>query len=336
MRSMTSPFGRALLPCLSLLLAGCVRLDDAPTFPADDPNFSAPEEVEPAGMDDDPAEPMTLRPGDVIAIQTFSTETAEYDGITVDARGHVHVPLAGDVEVGGQTLSAAADAIQRAMRRLDRVVRIGVRISAPNGHMATVLGAVGEPGRVVISPGMRLADLVAAAGGPGPMVEGPATTAADIHGARLVRNGQPVPVSLQKALEGDPRHNVRVRPGDHLYVPFARGRTITVLGAVGSPGVFAYRRGIRLTEVLARAGGLNERGDRTDVHVVRGSLREPQAYRASLRAIANGNASDVAMAPGDVVYVTEEWTAHVGEVLARLSPLLADPATVGLAVGLTR
>ena len=109
--------------------------------------------------------------------------------------------------------------------------------------------------------------------------------AADVHGARLVREGGAVPVSLQRALEGDPRHNVRVRPGDHLYVPFARGRTITVLGAVGAPGVFAFRRGIRLTEVLARAGGLNERGDRTDVHVVRGSLREPQAYRASLRAM---------------------------------------------------
>lgn len=319
-----------------VLLASCVRLDDAPTFPADDPSFSAPEEVEPAGLANDPAEPLTLRPGDVIAIQTFSTEVAEYDGITVDARGHVHVPLAGDVEVGGQTLSAAATAIQGAMRRLDRVVRVGVRISAPNGHMATVLGAVGRPGRVVISPGMRLADLIAAAGGPGPMVEGGTSVAADIHGARLVREGAAVPVSLQKAFEGDPRHNVRVRPGDHVYVPFARGRTIIVLGSVGSPGVFAYRRGIRLTEVLARAGGVNERGDRTDVHVVRGSLREPQAYRASLRSIANGNASDVTMAPGDVVYVTEEWTSHVGEVLARLSPLLADPATVGLAVGLSR
>ncbi|MEM9070570.1 MAG: SLBB domain-containing protein [Myxococcota bacterium] len=327
-------WGRALVA--SALVAGCVRLDDAPVFPQDDPNFSAPQEVEPEGVDEDPARPLTLMPGDVLAIQAFSTETTEYDGIVVDDRGTVHVPLAGDVDVGGLTLAAAADRIQEAMRRMDRVVRIGLRISAPLGHMASVLGAVGDAGRVQLTPGMRVGDLLAAAGGPGPVVEGGTVPPADIAGARLVRNGQALPISVQLALEGQPRHNIRVQPGDHLYVPFARGRTITVLGAVGAPGVFAYRRGLRLTEILARAGGLNERGDRTDVHIVRGSLRQPQAYRASLRAIVNGNSSDVTLAAGDVVYVTEEWTAHMGEVLARIAPLLADPATVGLAIGLSQ
>lgn len=135
-------------------------------------------------------------------------------------------------------------------------------------------------------------------------------------------------------MEGDPRHNVRVRPGDYLHVPSARGHTITVLGAVGRPTVLSHRDGIRLTEVLARAGGVAERGDRTDVHIVRGELQSPLVYRASLRAIVNGNDHDVVLAAGDIVYVTEEWTNHVGEVLERIAGLLTDPATIALTAAL--
>ncbi len=324
------------LSLLLLLVVGCVRLDDAPTFPQDDPEFSAPQLAEPTGLDEDPPRALTLLPGDEVTIQAFSAEVTQYEGILVDETGRIHVPLAGDVDVGGLTLADAEERVQEAMRRLDRVVRVGLRISVHGGHQASVIGAVGDPGRVPATPGMRVADLLAAAGGPASPTEAGTNPVADLYGARLIRAGEAVPVSIPKALEGDPRHNVRIQPGDHLYVPSGRGNTITVLGSVGAAGVFAYRHGIRLTEVLARAGGLDEHGDRTDVHVVRGSLREPQAYRASLREIVNGGRSDVVLAAGDVVYVTQEWTSHVGEVLSRLSILLADPATIALAIALTR
>ena len=129
---------------------------------------------------------------------------------------------------------------------------------------------------------------------------------------------------------------MRVRAGDHVYVPMAREQMVIVLGSVESAGVFAFRRGMRLSEVLARAGGLDERGDRTHINIVRGSLEAPQVYTASLRSISRGDAPDVHLAAGDIVYVTEEWTAHVGETLSRLAPLLADPATIGLAIALTQ
>jgi len=281
---------------------------------------------------------MKVLPGDVILLRTFSAENTEYGGLVVDEQGTLHVPLGGDVAVGGLTLTEAEERVQTALRRLDTVVRVGLAIIEPKGHMGSVVGAVGEPGRYIVYPGMRLADLLASAGGPRTTIEstGDAGPIADLSGARLVRNGQAVDVSVRRALEGDPRHNVRVRAGDHLYVPMARENLVIVLGAVDSAGVFAHRRGLRLTEVLARSGGLDDRGDRTHINIVRGSLEAPQVYTASLRAISRGSSPDVYLAPGDIVYVTEEWTAHVGEVLARLGPMLADPATVALAIAVTR
>lgn len=316
---------------ITLMASGCVRLPQAPTLPSDDSRFqtAAVEALE--GVREDPPAPLSVLPGDVLAVSAISTEVTVYDGLVVDELGNVHLPLAGTVQVGGLPLAEAERRIEVAVREIDRVARVALRISDPTGHMATVLGAVGTPGRVLVVPGMRVADLLAATGGPAETVETePGSVVSDLASARLVRNGSVVPISVTRAVTGDRLHNVRVRPGDLLHVPSARGNLVVVLGELREPTVLAHREGLRLTEVLARAQGLSERADRTDIHIVRGPLREPLVYRASLRAIVNGNAHDVVLAAGDIIYVTEEWTSHVGEVLNRITSLLTTPATVAL------
>ena len=288
----------------------------------------------PEGLAQDPPDPLRVLPGDTLTVQAISAEVVEYEGLYVDELGRVHVPLAGDVEVGGLTLTDAGARVEEALKAYQPVVRVSIRITEPGGHRATVLGAVATPGRVDVAPGTRLADLYALAGGA--VVEtqqNEAVALADLDGARLVRRGEPMPVSLRLAVQGDPRHNVRIRPGDHLYVPSVRGQLITVLGEVDAPTNIAFRTDLRLTQALAIAGGISSEGDRVDIRIVRGPLREPRVYKASLRALVNGNATDVVLAAGDIVYVTQEWTAHVGEVLSRLLPLLSTATTGAIAVG---
>jgi polysaccharide export outer membrane protein len=126
------------------------------------------------------------------------------------------------------------------------------------------------------------------------------------------------------AIKGDPKHNVRVRAGDQLYIPPITSEIIMVLGDVGQPQPMAYREGIRLTEVLARAGGLDtQRGDRKDVRIVRGPLREPRIYTANLKALTSGDATDVEMAPGDIVYVTKNWYTSMSDVLNAIAPIIS-------------
>lgn len=281
-------------------------------------------------MDQDPPQQLRLMPGDVVRIQYYSVETTEIAGIVVDGAGNLHVPLVGDVPVGGLTLQLAEARVEESLRELDRVVRVAIHVMNPNGQTATVVGAVAEPGRIQLVPGTRLATLISDAGGP-VVVEGDGdmpAIAADLARSRLTRNGEVLPVSIARALEGDPRHNVLIHPGDHLYVPIGRGNTITVLGSVGSAGVIPFRRGIRITEALARAGGLTTRGDRRDIHIVRGDLSAPLVYRANLREIVNGDRPDVVLAAGDVVYVTEEHLATYQEILGRLTTFLSDAGTI--------
>ncbi|HSN82069.1 MAG TPA: SLBB domain-containing protein [Polyangiales bacterium] len=301
------------------------RYTPAPTSPGDDPAFSPPEPIMARGLESDPAEPLMLLPGDVIQLTTVSAKTQVYEGLIVDALGQLHIPLAGDIDVGGKTLSEAEKAVERGLQRYDRFARANLIIIRPEGHTAVVVGAVVRPGRVQVTPGMRLADLLAESGGPERAVSRDIPTlVGNLELARLMRDGKALPVSVPLARAGDPKHNIRIRAGDQLFVPPVTDQLIMVLGDVNAPQPVAFRTGIRLTEALARAGGINTaRGDRKDVRIVRGPLREPQIYTTNLKELLSGDRTDVELAPGDIVYVTKSWYASTADVLNALSPIIS-------------
>lgn len=314
-------------------LGACGQRYPAPLRPADDAAFSPPVSVELAGISNDAPFPMQLMPGDVVGMSTISAETTEYEGLIVDSMGLLHVPLAGDIEVGGLSLTEAEGRIEQALRRFDRIIRVNLSMSEPNGHRATVLGAVTEPGVVSLTPGMRLADLIGQVGGVLREVQNAeSVTMADLAGARLVRNGEALPVSLTLAIEGNPRHNVFIHPGDHLYVPPREEERIRVLGEVGAPLVVNYRSGIRLSDALAMAGGLTESGDPRDVRVIRGPLDRPRVFEANIIALARGRGGshDVELAPGDIVFVTPHGLASLGRTLNALGPILSAATSAGI------
>jgi polysaccharide export outer membrane protein len=317
-------------------LTACMRnrLPQAPTVATDDPAFSAPERIVMPGLASDPPEALSLMPGDVVQLTAVSAETQVYEGLIVDAKGLLHVPLAGDVQVGGMALTDAERAIERELRRYDRFVRVNLVITILDGHTAVVVGQATNPGRYPATPGMRLADLLALAGGvkiAQAINTGVPFRLGNLELARLVRDGESVPVSLLLARQGDPKHNVRIHAGDTLYIPPVTDQLITVLGEVRNPQPMPYREGLRLSEALARAGGVNnQRGDRKDIRVIRGPLREPRVYTTNLKDFAAGRATDVQLVPGDIIYVSRAWYASTADVLGALSPVLSLANSVAI------
>lgn len=319
---------RGLLILLALVIGCTTSLPAAPS--AIESEFVATRVEAPPGVEDDPPAPFALLPGDALVFRTLSVRPLEATAV-VDPAGRLHVPLAGAVEVGGYTLPEAEAALERALAPYDRHARVTLVVSEPRGHHATVAGAVEDPGAFVLQGDVRVSQLLALAGGPRTSTEEvELVELADLDGARLVRDGIVLPISVALAASGHVRHDVRVRPGDLLHVPAARGRQIVVLGDVERPRTVPFRAGLRLSEVLARAGGTNDDADEADVRVIRGPLSSPAVYRASLAGLVSGEATDVELAPGDVVYVTTEWLASFGEVLQRLSPLLGVATLAGL------
>lgn len=312
----------------TVFASACARpLPEAPTRPGDDP-FPPPERIELPGVAEDPARPFSLLPGDLLSVRVISLSPLETVDVPVQATGWVHVPLAGDVEVGGLTLGDAASRIERAYGAYDRHARVVLTVKEARGHRATVVGAIDKPGSYVLEPDTRLAELFAKAGGSlrSTMDTGESVDAADLPAARLVRSGVALPVSVERALTGDVRHNVRVSSGDLLYVPPAIGRTINVIGEVNDPRAVPFRPGMRLSDALALAGGPTDAADNGDVRVVRGKLSAPRVYRADLGALLEGEGGDIELAAGDTVFVTKHWFASTTDVVGKVAPALAAVA----------
>lgn len=287
------------------------------------------------GIDDDPPSALSLMPGDVVNLQLMSGSESTVSGLTVDERGVLHVPLAGDVDLSGVSLTEGESRIERALRPFDQTVRVTIILAQPNGQRATVLGSVASPGRYTVVPGMRLSDLLALAGDGDASTEGGIVVPLwDLRGARLVREGAIVPVSLERAVTGDPRHNVRIRPGDHLYVPPSTDSMISVLGEVNSARVLPYQEGLRLSRALAFAGGTTRDADLGDIVIVRGDHAAPRVYVAHLDELLEGEGVDPILAPGDTVFVSDSRFSRFRDVMAAISPLVSVAATtaVGAAV----
>lgn len=319
----------ALVGAASSIAPGCGGLARAPAYPSADDGFQVVDAT-PPGLDSDPAVPLALYPGDRVALRLESAEVSTVDGLNVDERGMLHVPLAGDVDVAGIPLTVAEQRIEQGMRPFDATVRVTVLLADPLGHQASVVGAVGSQGRVHVTSGMRVADLLAAAGGPTQDEMGAFT--ADLDLARVVRGGQALPISVRLALTGDPRHNVRVRAGDHLFVPPQRAGLISVLGEVSGARVIVYQDGIRLSQALAMAGGATRDANGGDIRIVRGPSDRPLVYRAAIDHIAAGEHPDPVLAAGDIVLVGSSALADFRDVMSAIAPIVTLGATTAVGV----
>jgi polysaccharide export outer membrane protein len=311
---------------VALTLAGCGHPGPvAPSLLADDPSFSTEDVPPPAGLDPGlPAAADLIYPGDVLSMRVLGASGLDIPTLPVDRSGRVHLPLAGDVLIGNRTLADAEALLTTALTRHDRFARPTLSLIEAKGRFATVVGAVEKPGNVPLLGEGRLVEVLASVGGARVTTqEDRLVPLGDLDGTRVVRSGQSLPVDLRLALQGNPRHNIPLLPGDIVYVPPVLEGRITILGHVARARTMGFRRGLRLTEALAEAGGLTRPADLEDVRILRGGLARPRVYVASMNDVLAARRPDVELAPGDVVFVSEHWFASVTDVLEKIIPTAA-------------
>jgi len=84
-------------------------------------------------------------------------------------------------------------------------------------------------------------------------------------------------------------------------------REVSVLGQVNEAGSIDYRDGLSLVQAISLAGGLGAFAAPSRVKVTRrtGVGDQTVTFEVSLSAIFNGNAEDLVLRPGDIVFVPE-------------------------------
>jgi len=231
-------------------------------------------------------------------------------GMRVSAHGDITVPHLGQVRADGLTPTELEADIGRRLvaRGILRSPQVSVAVVEYRSRVVAVVGAVERPGVFPVTrPGATVSDLIWAAGGPtkdaGRLVQLMPGAGAGAVDPKAV--GAPVVLDLEALLNAQSamaRNAIPVRPGDVISISPAG--SVQVQGWVEKPGAYTVTRGLRLSGVVAAAGGLHFAAEHTHAEVLRvAGNGQAQRIVVNLDAVAQGQVPDVVMIDGDVVSV---------------------------------
>lgn len=94
-------------------------------------------------------------------------------------------------------------------------------------------------------------------------------------------------------------------PHVSVYVDAYSSKRVSVMGAVANPGTFSLEPGMTVVQAISMAGGFSALADRDATVVTRRLGKETVRYRVPVDLVSKGQATDVPVAAGDIIFVPE-------------------------------
>jgi len=229
------------------------------------------------------AEEATIRPGDVLKIE-IPGEVDFANTFQVKRDGSLSLPEVGNVDVSGKSLSQAtrdlAELLGAEYRAIDHFKIYLIERRVP----IKVLGFVKQPGMIDLPEDGNIQMALQQAGG--------ASAGAQLDRLQLNRGGKITTFDYKKYLDtGDFSILPKITPLDILFVPASplignvqmdfdaatlsasgdgsEAKTaIKVFGEVLKPGVFSYKKGNTVVDMLMRAGGVTRYAGVENIRVI--------------------------------------------------------------------
>jgi polysaccharide export outer membrane protein len=249
-----------------------------------------------------------LGPEDLIEIQVFDVEGLDRE-VRVQQDGSILWNPVGKVPVEGLTVDELVERLTALLKsKWLNDPQITIQIKDFKSKMASVIGAVTNPGRYPVIGRKDLVQMISEAGGVTPQA-GDAIV--------ILRDGpngdgtSTITIDLRELSEGgNPELNILIEPNDVISVPIDREIKVFVTGRVNDPGTIRAKmsEGITLMQAIAGAGGVAQGAKQAAVMVKRldKNGRETR-IKVNLRDIIRGKKVDIRLQEGDVVYVPESF-----------------------------
>lgn len=253
-------------------------------------------------------EMLLIGPGDILHIQVIDTPEMDQHPRVTDA-GEVPVTGVGNVQVAGLTPAIAATAVH------DRLIaahymnhpEVIVSVEQYATQAVSVLGQVKASGAYPIGTERSVLDVLALAGG--------LNESAD-RNIVIERHGDPAhPVHYKLSNNADEAltEQVMVHPGDTIVV--SKAGIVYVLGDVNRPGGYVMANNesrMTLLQALAIAGGVTKSAKQGHARLIRKNADGAYADRElSVGDLQTGKLPDMAMLPGDVLFVPFSYARNI-------------------------
>ena len=253
-----------------------------------------------------------IGPGDVLDIRILNRPTLSREAVRVDGSGMIRMPLIDtEIQAACKTEGELAKEITTRYTRFYRNPQVDVFIKEYHSKQVAIIGAVNEQSRFELQRRIRLLDLLTYAKGPSPKA---GQTINIVHSppSLVCQKGESETsdattafssYKLSETLQGNPRANPYIEPGDVITLPEAN--QVYVVGNVFTPVTIALKEPITLSRAVAMAGGVKQDSKKDKVRIVR---QEPGTHTSKeivvdLTAIEKKHAEDVALMPNDIIDV---------------------------------
>jgi polysaccharide export outer membrane protein len=253
-----------------------------------------------------------IGPGDVLEVRVARAPELSRDGVRVDQRGMIRMPmLDDDIPAACLTEGELAASIAKVYLKYKKAPHVDVFVKEFQSQPVAVTGAVRAASNFKLQRQVRLLELLSFAGGPS---EAAGRTVQIVHagGPSLCEQANPAVASdmgglvsykLEDTLKGVPEANPYVRPGDIVRV--LEADQVYVIGNVLRPTAIALKEPITISKAIAVAGGTAPSTKKDKVRIIRqlpGSTTK-QEIIVDLGAIEKRKADDVALLANDIVDV---------------------------------
>ncbi|MGH9967627.1 MAG: polysaccharide biosynthesis/export family protein [Pyrinomonadaceae bacterium] len=251
-----------------------------------------------------------IGPGDVLDIRILNRPNLSREAVRVEGNGMIRMPLIDtEIQAACQTEGELAKEISNRYLKFYRNPQVDVFIKEYHSRQVAIIGAVNDQSRFELQRSVRLLELLTYAKGPSPkagqtinVVHSPQPWACKKPGA-----DEDAPAfssyKLSETLQGDPRANPYLEPGDIVTLPEAD--QVYVVGNVFTPLTIPLKEPITVSRAIAMAGGVRQDTKRDRIKVVRqepGSATKREII-VDLSAIEKKRAEDLALLPNDIVEV---------------------------------
>ncbi len=267
-------------------------------------------------------------PGDLLEITYWEANSPKKEEIVIRPDGKISFSFVEDLYVNGLTLSRLDNLLTKHIKKYLRKPRLDVIVKEYNSKTITLLGAIQYrslrgtgAGKYRLSGKTTLLEILTNAGGP--------SERANLNSVNIRRkNGDSININLFKAInQGDPSKDFVLDNGDVVFIPTLDkdGRRVYVFGEVESPGTYTFEsEKIRLVDAISEAGGPTVFASQSDTKIVRGDITKPEIITANLKGLLEegDQSQNVALLPGDLVYVPRSGWGNINFFAKRIRPLL--------------
>jgi protein involved in polysaccharide export with SLBB domain len=243
------------------------------------------------------ADEYVVGPGDKLTINILTSESLTIS-LTVTPTGDLIIPTVGVLSVAGDTLAQVVNKVRDFVKEQAYPnAKVTLALTELRTFLVQVIGAVGQPGFIEITPAIRMGDLVELAGGFHQL-------AREFDITVWSNTGEEHKIDfLQFILYGDLGHNPTFQEGDKLIIPFGdvEKEGVVIRGALSGRGYDIIAPSETLEHFLWRKARFLENADLESVTITRQKNGKEEHLR-----IQPERFSSIVLKPGDTIDILRE------------------------------